>query len=232
MSDISAAYTKEPKVLKWKERIRTQQCTLRSMQPLALLHKPNNELLFGLFTTEVYDKKGHRFPQYVVIRGDACIIVVLVIHASTREEKFVMIRQPRIGSGKHSLEFPAGMLDRHADDPLFVAQKELTEETGLTIPQEYFSPLWEKELYSSVGLLDEGIHYFGCCTEVDDETFDALEGAQTGCAGEDERITTTLRTQQQAMQEASTTQTLLAFTLFSSARNSMTPYPYPQHGHG
>jgi 8-oxo-dGTP pyrophosphatase MutT (NUDIX family) len=224
---MNMSYTEEPKVKKWQQRLTAQSCTVASLSPLQLLHKPNGELLFGLFEADVRDREGTRFPKYVCIRGDACIIVPLVIHARTGQQRFVMIRQPRIGSGKHSLEFPAGMLDRHADDPLFVAQKELTEETGLTVPQEYFSPLWDKELYSSVGLLDEGIHYFGCQLVGDDALFTRLEGSRCGAQDEEEHIRVTLQSREEALKEASTTQTLLGLSLYEQARVNIPHYQYP-----
>jgi len=50
--------------------------------------------------------------------------------AVTSEQKLVMVRQYRHGSGTVELEIPGGMMDPHEADPVAAAIRELREETG------------------------------------------------------------------------------------------------------
>ena len=64
--------------------------------------------------------------------------MTLLKNKDTGEEKYLMVRQRRIGNGQLSLEFPAGMLDEESDAGQVII-KELQEETGLEVlPNEIF----------------------------------------------------------------------------------------------
>jgi 8-oxo-dGTP pyrophosphatase MutT (NUDIX family) len=141
------------------------------------------------------------------------VVVPLAVNTDTAGEKFVMVRQRRIGNGHNSLEFPAGMLDGETH-PLAVALNELREETGLEASAEDLKPLHKEPLYSSPGLCDEGIFYFGCRLSLPGPCFTALEGKPAGNAGENERITVTLKTRAEALREVTSLQTRLGFYLF------------------
>lgn len=54
-------------------------------------------------------------------------VVVLPI---TVDERLVLVRQFRHGSGRVGLEIPGGLIDAHETDPAAAAARELREETG------------------------------------------------------------------------------------------------------
>jgi len=211
---IKKDFKEEPKVNRWMQHITDNGCTLSSLTPISLLNKHNGELLFALCDAHATDPQGDTLPNYIFIRGNACVIVVLVVNESTGEQRYVMIRQRRIGNGALNLEFPAGMLDRTVDSARDVAAKELHEETGLNIlPQDLFE-LNATPLYSSAGASDEAIFYFGCIARLSSSDFSALEGKSTGNASEHEKITVTLRTREEAAEESLSLQARLGLYLF------------------
>ncbi|MBN1129213.1 MAG: NUDIX domain-containing protein [Chitinispirillaceae bacterium] len=203
-----------PKIAAWKQMLTDAGCTVRRLSPIHLLHKKNGDLLFALLDADVVSKEGTRLPNIVFIRGDACLIVPLVRNHDTGEERFLMIRQRRIGSGLLSLEFPAGMLDDETGNPLGVAVRELEEETGLSVAPKELFPLCDRKLFSSVGASDEGIYYYGCVKELDGDTFRALSGTTRGSPDEGERISVTLMTKEDAVKEATSLQVRLGLHLF------------------
>ncbi len=111
-------------------------CSINKLVPLSLLYKKNGELLFALCEADVTDPQGNKLPRYIFIRGHAVIVVPLVKNRDTGEERFLMIRQRRIGNGGNNLEFPAGMLDREVNAARAVAVRELSEETGLDVERQ------------------------------------------------------------------------------------------------
>jgi ADP-sugar diphosphatase len=212
-------FSSSPKIIAWKQLVTDAGCTIKDISPLHLFHKKDGSLLFALLKAEVVSAEDTRLPDIVFIRGDACLIVPLIRNRDTGEERFLMIRQRRIGSGMMSLEFPAGMLDEETGNPRGVAARELAEETGIDVPENELFPLCGRKLFSSVGASDEGIFYFGCIRELDDTAYRALTGRQGGNPDEQEHIQVTLMTREEAINEASSGQVRLGLYLFEEYRN-------------
>jgi 8-oxo-dGTP pyrophosphatase MutT (NUDIX family) len=207
-------FRSEPKVRQWEKTVRDAGCAVNSLTPISLLHKKNNELLFALCEAGVTDPQKKKLPKYIFIRGHA-VIVVLLRNKETGIERYLMIRQRRIGNGMLNLEFPAGMLDRNVESVEAVAVKELREETGLAISAEDLRPLHNGPLYSSPGACDEGIYYFACIVPLSNEEFTSFEGRSAGSRSDGESITVCLRTQDDAEQETTSLQVRLGLYLFN-----------------
>lgn len=204
----------ENKIKKWIDSVEAQGCKVHSISVLNEIRKKNGKLLFALVDTNVTSPEEISLPHIIFIRGHACVIVPLIENTSTGEEKFLMVRQRRIGSGQMSLEFPAGMLDENSDDPEGVAVRELHEETGLQISSGSLFPLHRQMLFSSVGGSDEGIYYYGCIVKVDDATFKSFQKRMAGISDENECITVELLSRDEAESQATTMQVPLGFYLF------------------
>jgi 8-oxo-dGTP pyrophosphatase MutT (NUDIX family) len=213
-------FRKEPKVMQWQETLREAGCSIRKLSPLKLLQKKNGELLFALCEADARDPEGKPLNRYVFIRGHAVIVVPLVVNKRTGEERFLMIRQRRIGNGMLNLEFPAGMLDRDIHKVKAVAVRELHEETSIRIRPADLFPLHSGPLYSSPGADDEGIYYFGCVAPLADGEFTSLEGRAAGSAHEGESIVVTLRTRQEAERETTSLQVRVGLYLFADSVNN------------
>jgi 8-oxo-dGTP pyrophosphatase MutT (NUDIX family) len=208
-------FRKEPKVAAWEKSLRDAGCAIGPVKPLSLLHKKNGELLFALCDADVDDPQGNKLPRYIFIRGNACIVIPLVRNSDTGEERFLMIRQRRIGNGMENLEFPAGMLDRSVDAVRDVAVRELREETGLVVSPDDLRELHNSPLYSSAGASDEGIYYFGCIVSLSGEDFKALDGRVAGNRADGERITVVLCTRDAAESGTASLQARLGLYLFA-----------------
>jgi 8-oxo-dGTP pyrophosphatase MutT (NUDIX family) len=206
--------TQAPKYRAWKQAVEKSGCTLRKVELLAEMNKPDGSLLFAILRTRVEDPQGRPLPAYALIRGHAAVIVTVVINEETRDRKFLMVRQRRIGNGSESLEFPAGMLDEDVADPKGVAIRELKEETGLDATRDQLFSLCEKPLFSSSGLDDEAIYFFGCELELPPDRFHALEGGETGKADEHEYIRLGLWDYEAALPEVDSIQVRLGFCLY------------------
>jgi ADP-sugar diphosphatase len=207
------AITDEPKLLAWCNDVKSAGCTIKSVETLLEIRKKNGKLLFSLLDANVRSPEGDALPHIIFIRGHACIIVPLLKNRNTGEERFLMIRQRRIGNGQLSLEFPAGMLD-DLTDAADVAVRELEEETGLILKKDEIIPLYDGKLYSSVGASDEAIYYFCCIKELGDAEFNSFRGRSGGNPEENERISVTLMQRLEAEQEATSLQVRLGFYLF------------------
>jgi 8-oxo-dGTP pyrophosphatase MutT (NUDIX family) len=213
MNDPS--FDNEPKVRVWKESVVRAGCAMESLKPLSLLRKPNGELLFALFDAKIRAPEGYALPNFVFIRGDAVIVVPLLRNSDTGEERFLMVRQRRIGcGGAECLEFPAGMVDADVNDPRGVAVREFVEETGLDLePQELF-PLTSGKLFSSAGASDEGIWFFGCVKELEAERFRSIHGTTRGSREENEHLSIALASRDEVVAESTSIQARLALSLF------------------
>jgi 8-oxo-dGTP pyrophosphatase MutT (NUDIX family) len=111
-----------------------------------------------------------------------------------------LVRQPRESVGEADLlEIPAGRLDRHGEEPLAAAKRELAEEIGRR------AELWEPIVtyYTGAGFTDERVHLFAA-TGLSEEHADS---------GEQERIEVVrwpLRDLDGALAECQDAKTLIA----------------------
>lgn len=204
---------RSPKYRAWKRSLEQSGCTLRAIESLQELPRHDGSLLFALVRARVEDPDGRPLPAYLLLRGGACLVVTVVENRDTGERKFLMLRQRRIGHGRDTLEFPAGMLDGDVDDPAGVALREVREETGLEVERSQLTAL-SGPLYSSPGLDDEAIHYFACAVTLPPDAYAALDGRQTGVADEHEYIRLSLWDYASALGHIDSLQVRLAFYLY------------------
>ena len=201
------------KVNIWKSTIQEAGCSLGALHTIADVTKKDGKPLFSLLSAEVTAPEGYRLPHIIFIRGNAVITVPLLCN-SRGEERYLMIRQRRIGTGAFSLEFPAGMIDNANDNPAEVAAREVFEETGLSIEKDALTPLCQMPLYSSPGASDEAIFFFGCKIKCDDSTWNTLLQTTGGNHHEDEYCHVELLTRKEAEPRLSSLQARLAIRLF------------------
>jgi ADP-sugar diphosphatase len=204
-------------VRSWENSLRAQGWRRDSLSPLNILRRrhgpPDSPPLFALLQAEGKDPEGKAMLPYVLLRGSASVVVPVCINRATGERRFLMVRQRRVGDGRSSLEFPAGMVDA-GGDPLETAARELEEETGMRVEASALVSLWDKGLASSPGLSDEAVHFFAVEIPLDDAAYRALEGGASGHADEGEHITTTLKTYAEAAGAITSLQPLLGFFLY------------------
>lgn len=209
-----------PKVVTWEKSLRAAGCTLQNLELLRGLYKRNGSLLFALVKATGTDPEGRPLLPYALLRGPACVVVPAITVAETGEVKFLMVRQRRMGHGREALEFPAGMLDETLHDPLGVAQRELQEETGLEVGAHGFFLLHPHALYSSPGLSDESIWFYGCQLTLSQAACEALHGSLAGEAHEGEHIEVALMRAEEIVAHTDSLQTLLALRLFEAKKIS------------
>ena len=75
---------------------------------------------------EVAIPNGPVISEYYIIENRGWVGVVPLIE----DGRFLINNQYKHGIGSEVLEFPAGGIDAHEDDPLITARRELMEETG------------------------------------------------------------------------------------------------------
>lgn len=211
MNDIR----QEKKVLHWLETVKAAGSKVQSLECLSEIRKKDNSLLFALLDTKTVSPEGNPLPGIVFIRGHACVVVPCLRNRKTNEERFLIVKQHRIGNGQLTVEFPAGMLDESTDDPLGVAVRELEEETGLSVGREEIFKLSDGPLYSSPGATDEAIFFFGCIKEIDDEQFCAFKGKKCGNSHETEFITVELALQEEILTKCTSIQVMVGLYLFN-----------------
>ncbi len=90
------------------------------------------------------------------LREVACHPGAAAVVALDEEQNVILVRQHRIAVGRLTLEIPAGKLDHPGEDPFLCAQRELSEETGLTADR------WQKltVLETTPGFCNERIHLY------------------------------------------------------------------------
>ena len=158
---------------------------------------------------EVSNDDGEKLPGSVFLRGGSVGMLLILqpddVPAGTETDKQVILTvQPRIPGGSLAMtELPAGMLD---DAGTFAggAAKEISEETGLEIPESDLLNMTEaaipeadadseerlqRAMYPSVGGSDEFIPLFLWQKRVPRDTLKQWQGKLTGLRDHGEKIT-------------------------------------------
>jgi 8-oxo-dGTP pyrophosphatase MutT (NUDIX family) len=206
-------WSESEKVRVWRQALIEGGCSLDGLELIAKLDKRDGTLLFALAKAKAFDPDGHPLLPYVLFRGAAVVVVPRILPEEGGAPLYLTVSQRRSGHGRLSLEFPAGMLDGESDSRK-VGAKELGEETGWEISADKLVPLWVQPLYSSPGLSDESIHFFGVSETWSVEKRQSFEGTLSGVAQEDERIRVALKSEFEIRAEADSLQTLLGLELF------------------
>ncbi len=222
---MTEKFENEQKIRNWRSSVESSGCTVRSLESISQIRKKDGTLLFALLEADVVSPEGNKLPHVVFVRGHACVIVPLLRNRDTGEERYLMVNQRRIGNGHMSLEFPAGMLDEDSD-AANVAVQELKEETGLEINRNELIPLTDKMLYSTAGACDEAIFYFGVRKEISDTVYRTFLNRRGGCAHEQEYISTSLETREEAEKRATSLQVRLGFFLFDQYLRKTADWSY------
>ena len=94
---------------------------------------------------------GREAPREIVVHKGAAAVVPVFDNGDT-----LLVRQHRVAVDRVTLEIPAGKLDGVDEDPFVCAQRELSEETGLTADH------WRKltVLETTPGFCNERIHLY------------------------------------------------------------------------
>ncbi len=175
----------------WKKSLLNNNIKINTIEEKYSVHKRSGDLLFSLLEIKATDPDGIPLLPIVLIRGNFVSVVVAIKDSETNEKYFLLVKQRRIANGAVFFEHPAGMCDSETD-PYKVALKEVEEETGLIIKKEDLHLLWEKQLYSSPGLLDEAGYFFYCDIELKSNELSEFKNKQTGAKDENEHIETFL----------------------------------------
>ena len=195
------AFDKSTLLPKWSSIVKSNHDikTIQKKEPLN-----SNVDFFGprvgfLFSDISYQYKTFNsvIHEKIVLSGASASIVVFLINTDTSELFTVLVKQPRIASGKFTYEFPCGMVDDSTDYE-GVSIRELDEECGIHVERSELiniTSLFYGEdntidciPFSHPLLFDDCEYIFGVIRKMSTEEIKALEGNSGGC-DEDEQIT-------------------------------------------
>lgn len=118
-------------------------------------YKFGNKLGFLIMDVKLnYEEKY--IPGFVILRGPSC--AVLMWYEVLGDIYVLMVRQPRLATGKLVWEVPAGMLDGETKSIKGKMMNEIEEETGIIIEEEKL--VYLDTSYSSCGITDERYIFF------------------------------------------------------------------------
>jgi 8-oxo-dGTP pyrophosphatase MutT (NUDIX family) len=139
-----------------------------------------------------YSVNGISHQERIILTGKSVMVAVVLKAYETSELYSVLVHQPRLGCGKLTFEFPAGMTDDFQDYRA-VGARELREEIGLECRPDELIPLSELFRpdrpfnYIETSHYDEGTYFFLVKKEMPLAEIQRFEGKHCG-ADQDEQI--------------------------------------------
>lgn len=94
------------------------------------------------------------------------------ITALTEDNRFIMVRQHRLGTDECTMETPAGLMEK-GEDPLEASKRELLEETGY----EAKDLVLLKKLTANPSIMNNSIYFYLAtgCRKISDQKLDMAE---------------------------------------------------------
>jgi 8-oxo-dGTP pyrophosphatase MutT (NUDIX family) len=131
--------------------------------------------------------------ERIILSGASVAVVPLIRSQNDRKLYTLLVEQPRIGAGKLTLEYPAGMAD-DSTDFRGVAVRELEEECGLRATEEelidigeQFTPFEKFAIFPE--RFDEVISVFALKRVMTEEEIRAIDRKQGGVDEEEQIVT-------------------------------------------
>jgi 8-oxo-dGTP pyrophosphatase MutT (NUDIX family) len=209
----------EPKIKNYFDALKQNNIDVESADALSYQRKKGGELLFAYLQIDAKDDENNKLLPYIFIRGDAVVVVPIIHIENETQEYYLCVRQRRVADGSYHLEFPAGMLDRNADNPACVAIKEMEEETGLKIDGKQLIPLNDaKPLFTSPGACDEKIYYYKTDIYINREEFCELNGKLISNSEENERIKIEICTKDEFLSQTKSNMGFVAVMLMENCK--------------
>lgn len=204
------------KFKQWANSLALSGVTLKGVENLVTIHKPNGEALFAMLQIDATTDDGNQLPPVVVLRGHFVAVLTAVVEKETGQTYLLLVKQRRVANGAFFYEHPAGMCDSTAD-PYEVALKEVKEETSLSIQREQLIRLNDELIYGSPGLLDEGGYFFYCNLTMTQVEINELKTKILGADDEDEQIQLVFVTVSEALKLIKNAHGLLHIYLYLDA---------------
>ena len=177
------------KFRQWKQSLEKNEVVLSSFKELATVRKRDGKVLFSMLEFEGRTTDGEKLLPVVLLRGSFVAVLTIFIEKETGNRLTLLVGQRRVANGELFWETPAGMMDSDTD-PVAVALKELEEETGFIAARADIKPLYDKMIYSSPGLMDEGGYMYYAEFELSSKEIESWNNREGGDGGENEHIIT------------------------------------------
>lgn len=131
---------------------------------------------------------GVKLPGAVLLRGKSLAVLLWYRYYVTKDAHVVLLRQPRVPTGRMTWEVPAGMADGTGTlkGQMF---KEIEEETGLALNVRDLVYHGTESPYTSSGLLDETLELYSMEVSLDVVKKVKTESSPRGNRDEGEIIT-------------------------------------------
>jgi ADP-ribose pyrophosphatase len=131
-------------------------------------HDIFNKRILSLSEIECYHPDKQVNHTFISLKSPDWINIVAI----TDEDKFIMVKQHRLGTDEITLETPAGITEPD-ESPVLTAARELREETGYEAEELYLL----KKLTVNPAIMNNSIYFFygRNCKKIHKQNLDAAE---------------------------------------------------------
>ncbi len=144
-------------------------------------HKLFEGNILSLNRLECHNSKKRINHSFFTLESPDWITIV----ALTEDEKFILVRQHRLGNDQITLETPGGLVESN-ESPQDSAVRELREETGYEAGRIYLL----KKLYVNPAIFNNFIYFFyaGNCKKINEQALDISEDIDVIILSRDEIV--------------------------------------------
>jgi 8-oxo-dGTP pyrophosphatase MutT (NUDIX family) len=177
-------FNKKKLIKSWKKNFKASGSKIKKVSFIKYIERKNKKIILAFADSIIFTKNKKKISRAVQIEWPSVIIVPVLIYKN--DIKTLLIEQFRVGSGKYTLDFPAGIIeDKNIRDS---AIREIKEELNISITKQKLKILNKKPVYMLPASNTQLAHFFYFKINVSRSFLKSINNSDSGCANEGEYL--------------------------------------------
>ncbi len=176
-------FNKKKLIKVWKKNFKSSRNKIKKVNFIKFIERKNKKVILAFADTTVVTKKK-KINRAVQIEWPSVIIVPILVCGNVT--KTLLIEQFRVGSGKYTLDFPAGIIEDQ--NIVNSAIREIKEELNISIDKRKLKILNKKPVYMLPASNSQLAHFFYFKINVSRSFLKNVNNSDSGCADDGEYL--------------------------------------------
>ena len=168
----------------WKKNFKSSGSKIKKINFIKYIQRNNKKIILAFADSTIITKNKKKINRAVQIEWPSVIIVPVLLCGNTI--KTLLIEQFRIGSGRYTLDFPAGIIEESniADSAI----REIKEELNISLIKKKLKPLNKKPIYMLPASNSQLAYFFYFKIRVTKRFLNLINNSESGCSNDGEYL--------------------------------------------
>ena len=166
----------------WKKNFKASGSKIKKINFIKYVQRKNKKIILAFADAQIVTKNKKKIHRAVQLEWPSVIIVPILVCGKTI--KTLLIEQFRVGTGKYTLDFPAGIIE---DKNIVVsAIREIKEELNISVNKKNLKSLNKDPIRMLPATNTQSSHFFYFKKRVSKNFLKSINNSDSGCADDGE----------------------------------------------